>query len=69
MAERKYLICPQCGKKLCKASNPDMEIICQQCRSIIDVKSTSNGIELHIKYGILYFLQNDIKEENELTEL
>lgn len=51
MAERKYLICPQCGKKLCKASNPDMEIICQQCRSIIDVKSTSNGIELHIKYA------------------
>lgn len=51
MAERKYLICPQCGKKLCKVSNPDMEIICQQCRSIIDVKSTNNGIELYIKYA------------------
>lgn len=48
MKDREFYRCPKCGKKLLKSYNPDIEIKCQTCGPIVEIKATLQGINLHI---------------------
>ena len=46
-----------------------MHIVIDNMMPLQLIKVIDDFLELNIKYGIMYLLQNDIIEENELTEL
>ena len=64
MDKREFISCPHCGKKLCKAFNPDMEIICTKCGSTVDVKTAEDGIKFRVKMTKIKKEKIDYKTAN-----